>query len=321
MTRHPARIAGVDVGGTNIEAGLVGADHTVLARAKAPTPTAGPDAVIDAIAALVDSLGQAPDAVGVGIPGVVHDGAVRTVPNLANWHSTADLGELLQARLGVPVVLGNDADLGLLGEWLAGAAQDAQNVLGVWMGTGIGGGLILDGRPCPGSRGAAGEIGHLIVRAGGALCTCGRRGCVEAYAGRRAMQAAAEAMVDAGRSTSLFDIRDELGRTALTAKVWAKALAHGDQLATELFDLAIDTLGIGIASAINLLDPELVVVGGGLAEKLGQDLADRIAAAATPWMLQPHPKLRVVAAALGDDSGIVGAAAQARALAVAGAAG
>lgn len=132
------------------------------------------------------------------------------------------------------------------------------------------------------------------------------------------MQAAAEAMVDAGRSTSLFDLRDELGKCALTARVWAQALAQQDELATELFDLAIDTLGIGIASAVNLVDVELVVVGGGLAEKLGQDLADRIAAAATPWLLQPHPELRFLAAALGDDSGIVGAGTQARALAEAG---
>lgn len=318
MSERSVIIAGVDVGGTNIEAGLVAADHTVLDRAKTPTPAAGPDAVIDAIAALVDSLAGTPDAVGVGIPGVVHHGAALTVPNLGNWHGGVDLAGALGSRLGVPVALGNDANLGLLGEWLAGAATGTRNVLGVWMGTGIGGALIVDGSPCTGSRGAAGEIGHLIVRAGGALCTCGRRGCVEAYAGRRAMQAAASTMADAGRSTSLFEIRDELGKAALTAKVWAHALAQHDEVATEVFNLAIDTLGIGIGSAVNLLDPELVVVGGGLAEKMGQALADRAAAAAAPWMIQPSPDLRFVAASLGDDSGIVGAASHARTLAITG---
>ncbi len=305
-------IAGVDVGGTNIEAGLLDENLVVLDRAKTATPTGGPDAVTDAIATLVGSLAGGPDALGVGIPGVVHDGAVLTVPNLANWHDRVDLAEILRDRAGVPVVLGNDANCGLLGEWVAGAARGARNVLGVWMGTGIGGGLILDGRPCTGSRGAAGEIGHLVVRAGGALCTCGRRGCVEAYAGRRSMEAAATAMVEAGRATELFRIRDKRGKTALTSGVWARALAQGDELATELFDLAVSSLGIAIGSAINLLDLEVVVVGGGLAEKLGQDLADRLAAAAAPWMLHPHPSLRFVAAELGDDSGIVGAAALAR---------
>lgn len=314
MPKHTMKIAGVDVGGTNIEAGLIGDDHKVLDRAKTSTPTGGPDAVIKAIAKLVESLAHPPDAVGVGIPGVVHHGAVLTVPNLAKWHDKVDLAGALRKRLGVPVALGNDANVGLLGEWLAGAAKGARNVLGVWMGTGIGGGLILDGRPFNGSRGAAGEIGHVIVRAGGALCTCGRRGCVEGYAGRRSMAGVVSAMVDAARPTALYRIRDDERKTKLTSKVWARALAEDDELASEVFALAIDTIGIAIGSTINVLDLELVVVGGGLAEKLGQDLADRIAAAAAPWMLQPNPDLSFVAAALGDDSGIIGAASLGRAL-------
>ncbi|MEO8813697.1 MAG: ROK family protein [Mycobacterium sp.] len=318
MSKSPITVAGVDVGGTNIEAGLVSDDHRVRDRAKAPTPTDGPDAVMDTIAELVGSLDGQPDAVGVGIPGVVHEGEVLTVPNLANWHESIDIVSALKKRVGVAVALGNDANVGLLGEWLAGAARGARNVLGVWMGTGIGGGLILDGQPFYGSRGAAGEVGHMIVQRDGALCGCGRRGCVEAYAGRRSMAGAVSAMVDAGRSTALDDIREEEGKTKLTSKVWARALAEHDELATELFDLAVETLGAGIGSTVNLLDLELVVIGGGMAEKLGQHLADRIAAAATPWMLQPHPKLRFVAAELGDDSGIVGAASLGRAALISG---
>ena len=158
----------------------------------------------------------------------------------------------------------------------------------------------------------------MTVRAGGALCTCGRRGCVEAYAGRRSMAGVVSAMVEAGRPTSLYDIQRDEGKTRLTSKVWARALKEGDPLAGELFELAVETIGIGIGSAVNLLDLELVVIGGGLAEKLGQDLADRIAEATRPRMLQPAPGLRFVAAALGDDSGLVGAAALGRALAIAG---
>lgn len=311
-------IAGVDVGGTNIEVGLVDDEHQVVARAKRDTPREGPDAVIATIVELVESLDRAPVAVGAGLPGVIHEGEALTVPNLENWVEQVDVGGELRGALGLPVALGNDVNVGLLGEWVAGDARGVGNVLGVWMGTGIGGGLILDGRPFNGSRGAAGEIGHVVVRPGGALCSCGRRGCVEAYAGRRSMAATAAAMVESGRQTSLFAIRDQEGKEHLTSKVWAHALQESDPLAEQLFDVAVETLGIGVASTINVVDVERVIIGGGLAEKLGQELADRIEAAAIPWMLHPHPDLTWVPAALGDDAGVVGAAALARAAVIAG---
>ncbi len=301
-------VAGVDVGGTNIEVGLVDDQHRVRAREKAPTPTGGPEAVLSRIAELVDAVDGDPVAAGVGIPGVVNEGRVLTVPNLANWHEQVDLASELGERLGVPVALGNDANVGLLGEWLAGSAHGARNVLGLWLGTGVGGALILDGRPYLGARGAAGEIGHVVVQAGGALCTCGRRGCAEGYAGRRSMRGVASAMVDAGWHTSLFDIQDKEGKSSLTSKVWAEALEDEDPLATKLFDTAMDVIGVAVGSAVNLLDIDTVVVGGGLAEKLGQDLADRVAESASAWMLQPSPDLRFVVSELGDDAGVVGAA-------------
>ncbi|MEO5834526.1 MAG: ROK family protein [Nakamurella sp.] len=309
-------IAGVDVGGTNIEVGLVSPDHQVLGRAKVDTPVGGPDEVMDAIAGLIGSLGETPAAVGVGIPGVVHEGRVLTVPNLENWHEHVEVDTELADRLGLPVALGNDADVGLLGEWLAGAAQGTRNALGIWMGTGIGGGMILDGRPYRGARGAAGEVGHIIIRADGALCGCGRRGCVEAYAGRRSMERIASALVDAGRSTSLFEIQEEEGKRKLTSKVWARALDEDDEMATELIDTAIESIGLALGSSLNLLDVERVVIGGGLAEKLGQSLADRIGTAARPWILQVNPELTFAVAALGDDAGVVGAAALGRALVI-----
>ena len=116
---------------------------------------------------------------------------------------------------------------------------------------------------------------------------CGRRGCVEAHAGRRSMAGVVSAMVDAGRSTSLYRIQEEEGKTRLTSKVWARALAEEDALAGELFDLAVEMIGVGIGSAVNVLDLELVVIGGGLAEKLGQDLADRLAGAAARGCCDP----------------------------------
>jgi glucokinase len=313
MSETDAVIVGVDVGGTNIEVGSVNERHTVLQRAKAATPEGGPEEVLQVITDLVRSLDDSPVAVGVGIPGVVHEGRALTVPNLVGWTEGVDLTGPLSEQLGVPVTLGNDANVGLLGEWTAGAARGGRDILGLWMGTGIGGGLILDGRPYVGSRGAAGEIGHVVVLAGGALCTCGRRGCAEAYAGRRSMRGVATTMVEAGWESSLFTIRDDEGKSKLTSKVWAHALDDGDALAQKLFDTAIETLGIAVASAINLLDLDRVVVGGGLAEKLGQNLADRLHTAAEPWMLQPNPDLKFVVSELEDDAGVVGAAVLARA--------
>lgn len=308
---------GVDVGGTNIQVGLVDDDHTVVGRAKRPTPRKGPTSVIkvilDAIAAVADGDVVDIGAVGIGIPGAVHGGEVVQVPNLAGWDGPVDIRTPIREALGVPVVLGNDANVGLLGEWVAGAARGHDDVLGVWLGTGIGGGLILHGRPYDGSFGSAGEIGHVIVRAGGALCSCGRRGCVEAYAGRRMMAGAGRAMVEAGRSTDLFDIQRDEGKSRPTSKVWARALAEEAELATQLFDAAIDAIAVGVGSVVNLLDVSLVVVGGGMAEKLGQHLADWIFEASRPWMLHPNPKLSFVVSALGDDAGVIGAAELARA--------
>lgn len=310
--------AGVDVGGTNIEVGLVTDGHEVVARCKRPTPSEGPAAVVETIHDQLASLNESPLAVGVGIPGAVSDDEVTTVPNLPHWNAGGDFKKRLDKALGIPVALGNDANLGLLGEWLNGTAKGTDNVLGVWMGTGIGGSLILDGRPYKGARGAAGEVGHLIARADGALCSCGRRGCVEAYAGRRMMTATVRAMQNAGRKTALFEIQKDEDKAKPTSKVWVRALEEDDPVVTEVFAKAIETLGMGIGSVLNLLDVEQVVIGGGFADKMGANLADRIARATLPWALAPNPKLRFTAAELGDDSGVVGAAALGRALIIEG---
>ena len=312
------QVVGVDVGGTNVEVGLVGDDHEVVERGKQNTPDGGPEAVLDVIAELVEGLDGEPSAIGLGIPGVVHEGRALTVPNLPGWGEPVDLVAALSQRTGLDVVLGNDANVGLLGEWLAGAAKGARDVLGVWLGTGVGGGLVLDGRPYLGARGAAGEVGHVVVRQGGQLCSCGRRGCVEAYAGRRSMEAAVAAQVAAGRTSSLDDIRREKGKESFTSSVWEDALEDGDEVAVEVFAAGIEALGAGIGSVLNVLDVDLVVIGGGLAEKLGSDLADRVEAASRRWVMRPGPQLRFVAADLGDDSGVVGAAALARSAVIAG---
>lgn len=302
-------MAGVDLGGTNVAAALVDGDGEVRARGKTKTPRGGPDAVIEAIADTVEGLGQRPGAVGVGAPGPVRQGVVVAAPNLAGWIEPVPLARRLAGRLGVEVVVDNDATAAAVGEWTWGAAREAGFVLCVTLGTGVGGGLVLDGAPYRGAHGAAGEIGHLTVQRAGALCGCGRRGCVEAYAGRASMERTARVAIDAGEATALADVLAERGRKRMTSSVWAEALARGDALATRLMDEAVDALGAGVAASVNLLDLDTVVVAGGLAERLGQPLVDRIATAAMPYLLDREVERRFVAGALGDDAGMLGAAA------------
>lgn len=305
-------VVGVDMGGTNITVAAVDDDHRVVQRHRVPTPE-GPDAVLDTVIAGVRELDAGPVAVGVGAPGPVTDGVLVTAPNLVGFDRPVDLAGRLGAALGVAVVAENDATAGVIGEWVAGAGRGARFLLGVWLGTGVGGGLVLDGRPFRGAFGGAGEFGHLTVRQGGALCGCGRRGCIEAYAGRAKMEEAVRAAVAKGRPSILPQLAEERGRDRLTAGVWAKALDRGDDLAAEVVDEAVAVLGAGVGVAINLLDLDRVVLGGGIAGKLGQPLVDRIAVAARRYALVPDADRTFVLAALGDDAGVVGAAALARA--------
>lgn len=305
-------VAGVDLGATNIMVALVGADHEVHDRVRVPTPVDGPDAVVEAIVTAVRDLDEPPTALGVGAPGLVRDGIVDNATNLARWDAPVPLARLLTDALGLPVVIDNDATAGAVGEWVAGAGVGADGLLGVWLGTGVGGGLVLEGRPYRGAFGGAGELGHVVVAKGGAVCGCGRRGCVEAYAGRACLERLVKEAVGAGERTELPQIMAQRGKRRLTAAVWARALEREDPLALRLIAEAVEMLGVAIGSVINLLDLHTIVIGGGLAEKLGQALVDRIAAATRPWLMLPDPPRRFLVAALGDDAGVVGTAALAR---------
>ncbi len=304
-------VAGVDVGGTNITVGAVTRDHELKARDKQDTPGKAQDAA-DLIIEMVKGVGDV-RGVGVGIPGLVNGNRVLTTPNLQGWDETFDLVDQMEKVLKVPVFLGNDADVGLLGEWQAGAAKGVDDVLGVWLGTGIGGSLILAGRPYRGGGGLAAEFGHMVVQPDGAMCSCGRRGCVEAYLGRRMMAAAARAEQDAGRPTKLFEIMKDKGKTAPTSSVWFDAVEDGDEVATALVNTGVEKLGVALGSALNLLDVDMVVFGGGLTDQFGEDLVERVQVAARRWTLHPRDERKFVMSELGDDAGVVGAAALARA--------
>jgi glucokinase len=308
---------GIDLGGTKIEAIVVDAQQTVLSSARRPTPTTGrPKDVaaqlVDAIVAATEAAGLKPSAlkgIGVGSPGSVDTatGTVSGARNLPGWTGSFDLAGALQAALDVPVYVGNDVGVGTAAEFKLGAGKPYNSLLGVFWGTGVGGGLILGGKPWHG-RGGAGEIGHMVIKVDGRQCPCGRCGCVEAYAGRAAMEARARSEKKKGRKTELFKLMKESDKTRLTSSVWAKAIEKGDKLTIELIDEAIEALGAGIASAINLLDPEAVVIGGGLGVRFGEPYVERIRAAMHPHLFNDANPAPVLVAALGDLGGALGAA-------------
>jgi glucokinase len=310
-----AMYGGIDLGGTKIQAVIVDQDHTVLGSARRPTPTSGgpPDVAAEMAEALRDAAKAAElepgslAGVGVGSPGTIDDGNVTSARNLPSWEGSFPLATALEEALGCRVRLGNDVQVATDAEFQLGAGRLYRSLLGVFWGTGVGGGLILDGKPWTG-RGAAGEIGHVVVEIDGARCTCGRRGCMEAYAGRAAMEEHVGRLVEKGRKTDLFKLMKERERTRLTSGIWARALDHGDKLAIHVLDRAVKALGAGIASVVNVLDVEGVIIGGGLGVRLGHPYARRIAEAMQPHLFADFRPPDVHVAALGDLGGAIGAA-------------
>jgi len=310
--------AGVDLGGTKIQAVVVDQRFRVRGAARRPTPTAGgpKDVVREIAAAVADAAAEAGEdpaalrGVGVGSPGDVDDkaGTVTSAKNLSNWAGAFDVRKALGKQLdGIDVRLGNDVDVATVAEFELGAAQEYDSVLGVFWGTGVGGGVILGGKLWHG-RASAGEIGHMVVKIDGARCPCGRKGCMEAYAGRGAMEARARKLHADGTKTDLFKIMDRRGRDRLTSGVFQRALDANDRVAVQLIDRAIEALGAGVASAVNLLDVEAVIIGGGLGVRLGEPYAARIAEAMQPHLFTDYRPPAVRVAALGDLGGAVGAA-------------
>ena len=309
--------AGVDLGGTKIQT-VVLDQEKVAGSSRVLTPHTGkPGDVIKAISTTIrESLEQASasenelTAVGIGTPGEIDSdaGAVLLAANIPGFSERVELGPLLSKQLGgVKVTVDNDVRVGVLGEYKRGAGRPYKNLLGVWVGTGVGGGLIIDGELHDG-RGAAGEFGHTNVKPGSRRCSCGRRGCVEAYAGRACMQRRAHRLVEGGDETDLFRIMKKRGREYLSSGVYARSLKHGDPMTTTLIHQATWALGVAIASAQNLLDLEAIILGGGLSDRLGQPFVDRVTEQMAPHLFVPDKPPAVIGTELKDLSGAVGAA-------------
>ncbi|MFJ3232279.1 ROK family protein [Streptomyces sp. NPDC086787] len=299
-------VIALDVGGTGMKAALVGDGGTLLHQDRRPTcRERGPDAVVEGIlgfaADLRDhgarELGEPGAALGLAVPGIIDEerGIAAYSANLG-WRDVP-LRELLAARIGVPVALGHDVRTGGLAEGLMGAGRGADRFLFVALGTGIAGAIGRDGRVEAGAHGLAGEIGHIVVRPAGTPCPCGQRGCLERYASAAAVSEAWAA----ARGDRDADAAD-----------CARAVAAGDQDAVRVWQTAVDALADGLVTALTLLDPGTLIIGGGLAEA-GDTLFTPLREAVRRRVTFQRPPT-IVPAALGDTAGCLGAGLLARAL-------
>ena len=264
---------GVDVGGTKIQASLVSESGAILGKQRQSTPrTGGPEQVLSMIETVIQEvLTQAKlettdlTAIGVAVPGVVEpkSGHVVVTPNMSL--TGVSIGAHLEGRFHVPVAIGNDGNLGTYGEAWLGSARKAQSALGIWVGTGIGAGLVTKGRMWRGARESAGEIGHIIMQIGGPVCGCGNHGCLEALASRTAIERDIRAALQAGGTSKLTELSGG-DLSVIRSGAIRKALKAEDPLVTGILHRAAETLGYACLTVRHLVDPEVIVLGGGLIE-------------------------------------------------------
>ena len=312
---EPRWIAGVDIGGTNLRAGMVPfAGGEPAAVMSAPTrPEEGADKVVarvvDMIRASLEEVGSDGIAgVGVGAPGPLdrERGVVIETPNLG-WRDIP-MRDMLGRPLGLPAVLDNDANCAAYGEWWLGAGRRSDRLIGLTLGTGIGGGIVLDGEIYHGASDAAGEVGHMSVHFGGRRCACGSRGCVEAYASGSAIAARAlEGLAAAGDSILVALVAEDSG--LMTAEAVCEAAAAGDGYAGRVLEETARILGVAVANLIHLFNPDVVVIGGGVAAA-GDRLFDPLRAEVRRQAFRSATEVcRIVPAELPGTAGVIGAAA------------
>jgi glucokinase len=308
---------GIDLGGTKILSAVVDSEGKMLSRDHTITPAAkGPEAVIQAILNSVDrALGQAGlpstslQAIGVGAPGLSNpeSGILLTSPNLPGWQDVP-LKEIIEQKLNRRTFLINDANAAAVGEMYFGAAQGARNFIYVTVSTGIGGAIVIDEKIYTGALGTAGEVGHMTIRDEGPPCNCGNRGCLETLASGTALTREARRRIQEGAET-LIRKYVEGDMEKVTAEVVDRAARQGDSLARTLIERTGYYLGIGLANLINLFNPELIVIGGGLSN-IGEMLLDPAYRVARERAFKEAVQaVRFVPAKLGRNSGVLGAAA------------
>ena len=310
-------VVGVDIGGTKVAAGLVDANGEILVRSKTPMATTGmPSDGLAAVSAAIRGL--FPDrssqsqiaAIGICAPGPLNPktGVIINPPNLAIWHNYP-LAEEMRRVYSVRIKVDNDANAGALAEAKWGAARGYQNIFYACVGTGIGTGIVFDGRIYHGKTGAAGEGGHTGIDSNGPVCNCGKRGCIEILAAGPAIGARARSkFAGDSRPSAILDLAKGDVAT-VTSEMVGKAYAVGDPLAREILQETVELLTVWLGNIVDLLDPDVVVMGGGVAAML-KPFFDDIKNRLPGWCVNPHvSEIPLLIAHYGADAGIAGGAA------------
>lgn len=313
-TRDVDAVIGIDLGGTTIKAGVVNARGEILHQIKLPTyAEKGPDVVRRQLLKAVDELFHSHAreriaGVGIGTPGMVSlDGeSVEAPPNFADWHDYR-LKEAIRSSVGLPVEVDNDANAAALGEARFGAGRGHKDFVFVIWGTGVGGGIIVDGKIFRGAYGGAGEIGHTTIDYNGPQCKCGNRGCVEAFIGQRYLsERARERLKQHPHSRIVELLNGDLSK--LEPAILSEAMSLGDTLAREILLEAGSLLGIALASVMNILDIRYGIIGGGISAA-GEPVFEAMRKSIRERAMAPiRASFRVVPAQLGNDAGLLGAA-------------
>ncbi len=303
---------GIDLGGTKILGALFDNNGTVIYKNKKKTKAKnGIKAVEEQLFSLIDDLTDKSGkeeikAIGIGVPGLVDvkTGTVKFAPNIAM--NNYPIGDLIRDKYKIDVFVGNDVNVGTLGEWKYSPEGKSSNFIGIFVGTGIGGGIIIDNKLYTGSGGVAGELGHMTIDSNGAICGCGSRGCLEAVASKTGIQAEIKARIKRGEDT---DIKESLEKEGiLKSGPLRAAYDKGDIVVRETVERAAKYLGVGVANLINIFDPEAVVFGGGVIEELGDIILPIVKEEASRYAMRSiFENVKFEKAQLGDDAGIMGA--------------
>ncbi len=321
MSRNPdAKVLGIDLGGSKILTALVDAQGKILACDIAPTPAReGLDAVIRSMLESVNRVlnqsgtpASGLTAIGLGAPGPLNSesGVLFTSPHLPGWKDVP-LRNIIEQELGKKTFLLNDANAAALGELYLGAGRGVRNFIYITISTGIGGGIIIDGKIYTGTIGTAGEVGHMVINDKGPACSCGNRGCWETLASGTALAREARERIKAGNKTAILDYAGGKAEN-VTAEAVHQAAQAGDNLARKLIARTGYYVGVGLANLINIFNPELIVIGGGLSN-IGGSLFEPAFAEARKRAFTPACRaVRFARPELGQDSGVLGAAIFAR---------
>ena len=325
MSKNRKPYIGVDLGGTSMRAAVVTHDGQVLSFAKRKThPELGAKAVVARLAETIDKaieLGhlkpKGMGGIGVGVPGPVDTakGVVRVAVNLGKDWTNLPLADELLAQVGLPAYIDNDVRVGAMGEHTHGSGVGLDDMVAVFVGTGIGGGLVLGGQLRSGWRGSAGEVGHTVVADGnGILGKTGQPGSVEPLASRTGMERMVQELVAQGRESVVPALMQSVGGGRMTSSVIYQALRQQDAVMAEALAVAQHVLGLLAGNLINILDPQMIVFGGGVTARLGERFVAPIRRVAYANLVnkQNARQIKIVAGKLKDDAGVVGAAALAR---------